>query len=153
MKIRINDEVSGQAEFTIEQLTALAPHVVSLADRVPGVEGMAFELQEWYRAWQKQLQPQERADCEPSQMTVKAVDEFQATIPWHELGEAIFLYEQDGKPLAKGFPIRLYVPNGSSECLNVKSVIQIRFKYNEVHKEATYGFKNHISLEDLKFRK
>jgi hypothetical protein len=153
MKIRINDGVSGQTEFTIDQWITLAPRVVALADRVPGVEGTAVEVQEWYRSWQKQLQPQERAVSEPSQMTVEASDEFQATISWDELGEAVFLYEQGGKPLAKGFPIRLYVPNGSSECLNVKSVIQIRFIYNDVHKEATYGFKNHISLEDLKYRK
>ncbi|NHN31601.1 hypothetical protein [Paenibacillus agricola] len=153
MRIRVNDQMSGQAEFTIEQLTAMAPRVVSLADRVPEIEGEAFELQEWYRAWQKQLPPQERADREPSQLTVEAADEFQATIPWDELGEAVFLFKQEGKPLVKGFPIRLYVPNGSSECLNVKSVVQIRFSYNEIHKEATYGFKNHIALEDLKFSK
>jgi DMSO/TMAO reductase YedYZ molybdopterin-dependent catalytic subunit len=151
MKIRVYDEVSGQAEFTVEEITALAPRMVSLAERVPGMEGEAFELQEWYRAWQKQMPLQ--ADREPAQMTVEAADEFQATIPWEELEQAVFLYKQNGEPLVKGFPIRLYVPNGSSECLNVKSVVSIRFLYRDASAEATYGFKNHIALEDLRFRK
>ncbi|SFM19870.1 hypothetical protein SAMN03159341_12024 [Paenibacillus sp. 1_12] len=151
MKIRVVDEVSGQAELTIEEMTAAAPRLISLETRVPGVQGAAFDLKEWYFAWQKMQQ--HRADREPARMTVEAVDEFQAAIPWKELGEAAFLYEQNGEPLVKGFPIRLYVPNGSSECLNVKSVVLIRFHYTDSSEEATYGFKNQITLEELKYRK
>lgn len=152
MKIRVYDEVSGHAELTVQEMAALAPRLVSLEERVPGVQGQAFELKAWYAAWQNQQQ--HRAEGEPARMTVEAVDEFQASIPWKELGEAVFLFEQNGEPLSKGFPIRLYVPNGSSECLNVKSVVQIRFQYtDDSSQEATYGFKNQVTLEELKFRK
>lgn len=55
-----------------------------------------------------------------------------------------------GKKLSKGYPIRLYVPNGSSDCLNVKGVIQVELLYEpELDDEATYGFKNQVKLEDM----
>ncbi|WP_240416253.1 hypothetical protein [Paenibacillus periandrae] len=152
MKIRVYDEVLGHAEFTVQEMAALAPRLVSLEERVPGVQGQAFELKEWHTAWCDQQQ--HRADREPSQMTVEGVDEFQAVIPWKELNDAVFLFEQKGEPLGKGYPIRLYVPNGSSECLNVKSVVQIRFQYSDdLSQEATYGFKNLVTPDELKFRK
>jgi DMSO/TMAO reductase YedYZ molybdopterin-dependent catalytic subunit len=151
MKIRVIDEIYGQKEFTVEEMTALALRHVSMSDRMPDVEGRAFELQEWYRSWQKQLPLQ--ADHEPTRVFVEAVDEFQAMIPWNQLSDAVFLYEQNGAPLIKGYPIRLYVPNGSSECLHVKSVVMIRFDYQPSSTEASFGFKNHISLDELTVKK
>jgi hypothetical protein len=151
MKIQVFDEIYGQTEFTVEEMTALAPLHISMPERMPDVEGKAFELQGWYHAWQKRQNVE--SDREPTGMTVEAVDEFKAQIPWEQLREAVFLYEQNGGPLIKGYPIRLYVPHGSSECLHVKSVITIRFEYNKSSSDASYGFKNHISLDDLKFKK
>ncbi|MDF2960187.1 MAG: hypothetical protein K0S39_1922 [Paenibacillus sp.] len=151
MKISVYDEVSGAAEFTVEELTSLAPLHLSLEDRVPGTEGKAFDVKAWFREFQQRQQA--RTDRVPDHMAVEAVDEFQAVIPWGQLDQAVFLYEQNGKPLQKGFPIRLYVPDGSSECLNVKSVVKIRFGYHGAADEATYGFKNQVSVEELKLKK
>ncbi|NOU92296.1 molybdopterin-dependent oxidoreductase [Paenibacillus sp. LMG 31456] len=151
MKVSVYDELCGDAEFTVDELKALAPLHLSLKDRVQGVEGKAFDLLTWYGAWrQRQLANTDRT---PVYMEVEAVDEFQAKIPWEQLGQAAFLYEQTGEPLKKGFPIRLYVPDGSSECLNVKSVVKIKFSYHGSSAEASYGFKNQVSIEDLKLKK
>jgi hypothetical protein len=151
MDIKVHDELGGEVKFTLEELKDLAPLHLSLEERVPGVEGKAFDVLSWYRAWrQRQHITIERL---PAFMEVEAVDEFQATIPWEQLGQAVFLYEQNGSPLKKGFPIRLYVPDGSSECLNVKSVVHIKFGYEPAFAEASYGFKNQVSLDDLKFKK
>ncbi|TDG00648.1 molybdopterin-dependent oxidoreductase [Paenibacillus piri] len=152
MKISIWDEAIGNAQLSTEELKQAAPLHVTLEDRVPGVEGRAFDVKAWYRAQRRQRSPEENGG-EPLFMTVEAVDEFQATIPWDELDQAVFLYEQNGAPLQKGFPIRLYVPDGSSECLNVKSVVSIRFGYRHPVEKATYGFKNEVSIEELKLKK
>jgi len=152
MKISIYDELYGSAELTVGEMRALAQESLSLAERVPGVEGKAFDINGWYKAWRRQPSGSSQA---PAYMTVEASDEFQATIPWGQLSKAVFLYEQNGLPLQKGFPLRLYVPDGSSECLNVKSVVKIRFGYNknEVSANAVYGFKNEVSLDSLKLKK
>ncbi|MCR8634609.1 molybdopterin-dependent oxidoreductase [Paenibacillus radicis (ex Xue et al. 2023)] len=151
MKVSVYDELCGNAEFTVDELKALAPLHLSLEDRVQGIAGRAFDLPTWYGAWQRQQGAD--SDRTPTHMEVEAVDEFQAKIPWEQLSQAAFLYEQNGEPLKKGFPIRLYVPDGSSECLNVKSVVKIRFTYQVSSAEATYGFKNQVSIEELKFKK
>ncbi len=79
-----------------------------------------------------------------------ASDEFQATLPIAEARGAYLLFQQDGNPLKKGFPVRVIVPNGSSECLNVKSVINIEFvRLEQPDQEATYGFKNTVAAEEL----
>nr|WP_275984167.1 hypothetical protein [Paenibacillus hamazuiensis] len=126
-----------------------APQHIELSQRVPGTYGRAFDVASWYEARKKQADA--AADLRPTHMKVEAADEFQACIPWGQLGSAAFLYEQDGAPLKKGFPIRLYVPDGSSECLNVKSVVHVWFLYDEsLGEEATYGFKNTFSPEQLR---
>lgn len=151
MNIEIFDEQAGNETLTVAALVNLAPSDIAIEQRVPGVFGRAFELKSWYRAWRSRRQTEQSA--EPKRMTVEAVDEFQAVIPWDQLDQAVFLYEQDGQPLKKGFPIRLYVPDGSSECLNVKSVVKIRFEYGSSPEEATYGFKNVVTLDELKLKK
>ena len=79
-----------------------------------------------------------------------ASDEFQATIPLDQLGDALLLFQQDGLPLKKGFPVRLLVPNGSSECLNVKAVVKIEcVQGDSANEEATYGFKNLVKPSEL----
>ncbi|WP_052036292.1 molybdopterin-dependent oxidoreductase [Tumebacillus flagellatus] len=79
-----------------------------------------------------------------------ASDEFQATIPLSELDSALLLFQQDDKQLKKGFPVRLLVPDGSSECLNVKSVVKIEFvAHREPGEQATFGFKNLVKPSEL----
>lgn len=88
-------------------------------------------------------------DC--THVVFHASDEFQATLPLGDLKEALLLFQQEsGAPLKKGFPVRLLVPNGSSDCLNVKSVVEIDFvKHPQPEEEATFGFKNIVSAEQL----
>ena len=85
-------------------------------------------------------------------MRVAAADGFEAVIPWEQLDRAVFLYEQNGNPLKKGYPIRLYVPDGTSQCLNVKGVVDIFFlKDAGLGKEASFGFKNNVSIQNMKW--
>jgi DMSO/TMAO reductase YedYZ molybdopterin-dependent catalytic subunit len=79
-----------------------------------------------------------------------ARDDFQAVLPKEQLKDALLLFQQeDGTPLKKGFPVRLIVPNGHSDCLNVKSVVKIEFVKLKPDQEASFGFKNTVSLEEL----
>jgi hypothetical protein len=182
LKILVHDTNIGANELiSVEEMVELATVRVELAERVPGVQGEAFDLNAWYRDWKSSKAGigvskaardsgdigsevisgdgeaaggAERAIREPTHLKVEAADEFQALMPWSQLEQALFLYAQEGKPLQKGAPIRLYVPNGSSECLNVKSVMKIWFLHDaSLGEEATYGFKNTVTLDDLKVKK
>ncbi|MDQ1910057.1 hypothetical protein RAC89_06045 [Paenibacillus sp. GD4] len=153
MQIHVYDEIHGSGQLTVQEMASLAGGGFALQERVPSVSGKAFDLKRWYAGWRGQQGGEN--DRLPVLLQVEAADEFQATIPWDQLDQACFLYEQeDGIPLKKGFPLRLYVPDGSSECLNVKSVVTLRLGYEGLApEEATYGFKNTVSLDDLKLRK
>lgn len=78
-----------------------------------------------------------------------ASDEFQATLTLTELDGALLLFQQDGQPLQKGFPVRLLVPNGWSDCLNVKSVVKIEFVQAAPEQKSTFGFKNVVPVKEL----
>lgn len=135
--------------LAVEEMLAMNPDILSIEERVPEVEGKAFDLISWYKAWVK-LSHQEEAAL-PTHLIVEAADEFMATISWPELQQAALLYEQEGLPLKKGFPLRLYVPDGSSACLNVKSVVKLSFIHQaDLDTQATYGFKNTISMDELR---
>ncbi|UKS24384.1 hypothetical protein LOZ80_22470 [Paenibacillus sp. HWE-109] len=149
--IRVSDTHIAAETMTVSEMVKLAGQTIALEDRVPNVQGNAFDLKDWYRSW-KSVRNQESA--EPTHVKVEAVDEFQALMPWAELDKALFLYAQAGEPLKKGYPIRLYVPDGSSECLNVKSIVSIWFLHDpSLSAEATYGFKNKVTVDELKIRK
>lgn len=143
MKITVYENDEKSEFISTDEIVEIATLHFHITDRVPGLEGVAFDLIKWYEAWTKHEQ-------QPSHLAVEAVDEFQATIPWSQLGQAAILYEQNGVPLKKGFPIRLYVPDGSSDCLNVKSVVIMRFIHNhELGDKAVFGFKNQISVDEM----
>jgi DMSO/TMAO reductase YedYZ molybdopterin-dependent catalytic subunit len=55
----------------------------------------------------------------------KAEDGYSQLVAIEDLASAFLLFKQGGKPLSKGFPVRLYVPAGNTDCLNVKSVVEI----------------------------
>ncbi|ASS75667.1 hypothetical protein CIG75_12150 [Tumebacillus algifaecis] len=78
-----------------------------------------------------------------------ASDDFQAVLPKNELYSALLLFQQEDKPLKKGFPVRLLVPDGHSDCLNVKSVVKIEFIKTTAQQPAEFGFKNTVSPEEL----
>jgi hypothetical protein len=152
MKIQVMDDHIAHDEFSVEQLVAAAPNCLPISERVPAVEGEAFDLKAWHQAWKKKHGAEQTA--EPTHCKVEATDEFQAVMPWSELDLAVFLYAQEGQPLQKGYPIRLYVPDGSSECLNVKSVVKIWFLHDAaLGDEASYGFKNMISADEMMLKK
>jgi hypothetical protein len=136
-------------KLSVVEMLAMNPTIVNINQRVPGIEGKAIDLFSWYDSWAKanHVTPLEH----PTHLSVEAADEFCATMAWSELQQAALLYEQDGQPLLKGFPLRLYVPDGSSACLNVKSIVKLEFIHqSDLDREATYGFKNKIKLDDLK---
>jgi DMSO/TMAO reductase YedYZ molybdopterin-dependent catalytic subunit len=91
--------------------------------------------------------------CKPlpecTHVVFHALDDFQATLPLADLGQALLLFQQDGEPLKKGFPVRLLVPDGASDCLNVKSVVRIEFVQADPNQGATFGFKNLVSPSEL----
>jgi hypothetical protein len=152
MNITVRDEKISSRTYTLQEIIDMAPVRLSLAERVPGAEGEAFDFKAWYRSW-KQAAGGEQVE-EPTHLRVKAQDEFQALMSWSELDQAVFLYAQGGAPLQKGYPLRLYVPDGSSACLNVKSVIDIEFIHDSsLGEDASYGFENRITPEALKLKK
>jgi hypothetical protein len=152
MRIQVTDSNSTDETLSIEEMLILADQKLNVQERVPAVQGEAFDLKTWYRSWKRSHTSQQME--EPTHVRVEAIDEFQALMPWSQLDQALFLYAQDGQPLQKGYPIRLYVPDGSSECLNVKSIVKIWFLHDaNLGDEATYGFKNKVSMEELKFKK
>ncbi len=152
MKINVQDERIAKRDYTLQEMVDAAPVRLNLAERVPKAEGEAFDLKAWYRSW-KQTNGGEGV-TEPTHLRVEAVDEFQALMAWSQLDQAACLYASGGAPLQKGYPLRLYIPNGSSECLNVKSIVKLEFIHDpSLGDEAAYGFKNQISAEELRMKK
>jgi hypothetical protein len=148
MKITVHDDRLGSQQLSVDEMAALAPSFFPLAHRVPEAGGEAFDLKQWFSVWAG-----DRTQEQPTYFMVEASDEFQATIPWNQLDHAAILYTQDGLPLQKGYPIRLYVPDGSSSCLNVKSVVKMFFRYDDhIGSAATFGFKNQVTVDELRKR-
>jgi|GEM_PF-3235994 len=58
-------------------------------------------------------------------LLVKADDGFEQKISREDVSTAFLLFKQNGEPLKKGYPTRLFVPTSDSDCLNVKSVIEM----------------------------
>ncbi len=134
-------------------MAELSNDVFPVENRVPGTFGEGFDLLSWYSAVHRSMTEEGeglRTAGPPTHLTVRAADEFQATIPWSQLGKALFQYAVDGQPLLKGHPIRLYVPDGTSACLNVKSVVTLII-VSDAHlgEDAIYGFRNEISPNSM----
>jgi hypothetical protein len=148
LRIRIFDPHIGQLHVTPSEWAEEAAIIFDMDTRVTGVPGEAFDLLGWYGKWRTHNQHTELN--EPSHLRVVAADEFTALIPWEQLVQSAIQFAINGQPLSKGYPIRLYVPNGTSECLNVKSVVELEFLYDpNLDKEAAFGFKNEIKLEHM----
>jgi hypothetical protein len=142
-----NDEKSTT---TPEAMAVLTGDSFAVRERVPGALGEGFDLRDWYREYVRSANDGKPAATDPTHLTVRASDEFQATIPWAQLGGSLLQYAIDGQPLAKGNPVRLYVPDGTSACLNVKSVVVLHFVADaSLGDEAAYGFQNEVSPDQL----
>ncbi|SEO22139.1 hypothetical protein [Paenibacillus sp. OV219] len=138
---------------TPEDMASLAGRVFPLSERVIGGTGEAFDFAEWLSAFRSGQGVAEDAPL-PTHLKVEAVDTFEALIPWEQLKDAAVQFAVDGAPLPKGGPVRLYVPNGSSECLNVKSVIVFRLLHDEGNRgEASYGFKSTFTPDEMRMKR
>jgi hypothetical protein len=133
---------------TPRSMAELAGETFPIHERVPEADGEAFDWGGWYEAWRRtnDLEHGPR----PTHLKVEAADGFEATMPWEQLANAAVLYASGGASLMKGGPIRIYVPSGTSKCLNVKSVVTLRILYQpERGGEAEYGFKNVFNPSEL----
>jgi len=136
-------------ETSPEQMALLAGDAFALSERVAEAEGEAFDFARWYAAWRISQGIGEETP-EPTHLKVEGRDSFEALIPWEQLAGAAVQFAIGGKPLQKGGPVRLYVPQGSSACLNVKSVAACRFLHDETSRgHVSYGFKNAFSPQDI----
>lgn len=144
----------GLSVTSAAEMAELAGASFPIADRVPEAAGEAIDWQSWYYAWLKH-NGKEAGAVTPSYLMVEAADTFEATIPWEQLDQAAVLISLEGEPLTKTGPIRLYVPNGSSKCLNVKSIVKLKIGYNAAsgREEASYGFKHTFTADDLRMKK
>ncbi|QHW30657.1 hypothetical protein GZH47_07170 [Paenibacillus rhizovicinus] len=144
-------DVEGQpAATTPEDMARLAGRVFPLTERIAGGAGEAVDFGDWFVGWRKQQGIASEAPL-PTHLKVEAVDAFEALIPWEQLADAAISFAINGERLPKGGPIRLYVPNGSSACLNVKSVVACRFLQDEERRgEVSYGFKQTFSADEMR---
>ncbi|XEC96432.1 hypothetical protein AB6A23_07775 [Paenibacillus tarimensis] len=149
--IRIFHEGVAVGTISPQEMAELAGGTFDISERVPNAEGKAFDFHSWYKAWRHQNGLDEDISV-PNQLTVEAADTFEAVIPWSQLENAAVLYASpDGGALTKSGPIRLYAPNGTSDCLNVKSIVLMRFMHDGSHnREAHYGFKNVFTPDELR---
>lgn len=142
----------GHSVTSAAEMAGVAGERFDIGQRVPEVSGEAFDLLAWYT---NRFRPGEEGGTlsdRPSTLVVESSDTFEATIPWDQLTQAAVLFAKDGEPLGHNGPIRLYVPNGSSKCLNVKSIVTIRIEseaLSSVEGEASYGFKRTFSKDEL----
>ncbi|REE82659.1 hypothetical protein A8990_11723 [Paenibacillus taihuensis] len=146
---------NGQEAIAVtpEDMAALAGRVFPLSERITGGAGEAFDFAEWLDAFRSQ-QGILQEEPLPTHLKVEAADTFEALIPWEQLKDAAVQFAVDGAPLPKGGPVRLYVPNGSSECLNVKSVIVFRLLHDEARSgEVSYGFKSTFTPDEMRLKR
>jgi hypothetical protein len=150
-EIRIEHFELGFSITSPVEMAKLAGASFPIADRVPETAGEAFDWHSWYLGW-LQHAGASGAVFKPSHLIVEAADTFEAKIPWEQLDQAAVLFQLDREPLKKTGPIRLYVPNGSSKCLNVKSIVKLKIENHTVieQEEATYGFKHTFSADELR---
>jgi hypothetical protein len=154
--IEIEHEQFGVEQWTASVMSELAGEVFAIDTRVPGAAGIAFDWQKWFEEWLLLLSYTTRCKLStPTYLKLYAADAFEATIPWTQLHNAAVLFaEADGSPLTQAGPIRFYVPNGTSKCLNVKNVVRIVISTEEaLGDEAKYGFKQQWSANELRMKK
>lgn len=140
----------GHSVTTADEMVRIAGGSFEIGQRVPEAAGEAFDLQAWYNGWSA-LQEEKQELRKPAVLKVEAADSFEATIPWGQLDRAAVVFSLDGKPLEANGPIRLYVPDGSSRCLNVKRIVALYIgNAGSDNGEAAYGFKQTFTLDEMR---
>jgi len=142
--IEVDGTVLKPASFTYEEFRRMDDETVEPEKWVPGVKGNALRLQVLLRRVGLRL--------DTTHLRFWGADDFQAEIPVTDLQDAFLLYRKNGRPLKKGYPVRLYVPQGESNCLNVKSIVRVEavaYEGADAKKPATFGFRNVIRPEEL----
>ncbi|ALS26872.1 hypothetical protein IJ21_14680 [Paenibacillus sp. 32O-W] len=148
--IRIRHEDIGEELTDAEAMAALAGETFPIRERVPEAAGEALDWLSWYAAW-RAARGLTAGDAGPTHLKLEAADGFEAIVPWEQLSGAAVVFAMDGGPLAKNGPLRFYVPNGTSKCLNVKQVIGISIERDRNFRgEASYGFKTTFQPEELR---
>jgi len=150
--VEIEHEQFGIELWTPSMMAELAGSVFSIAERVPGTAGLAFDWAAWYEEWLRLIAYTSQCSlASATHLKLYAADSFEAVIPWAQLKDAAVLYaDEEDQPLVDAGPLRFYVPNGTSKCLNVKNVVRIVVSVDENGgAEASYGFKSQFSAEEL----
>ncbi|MFC4075303.1 molybdopterin-dependent oxidoreductase [Salinithrix halophila] len=147
-RVKVVGAVESPYELTEEIANRMNDGSVRPEERVPGVDGKAVSL--------KAVLGYAVLTRGATHVRFIAADEFQADIPLKELEQAFFLYQrQEGRPLERGGPLRLYVPDGSSNCLNVKSVTEVQVVAREkedADRSASFGFRQTLSPDTLRLK-
>lgn len=148
--VRIEHAEAESCYQTAQQLREFGGDVFPISERVPGAAGLAVDFHRWYAAW-RAASGLTTAET-PAALHVRAHDAFEAHIPWEQLDGAAFgIADEDGAPLSRGGPIRLYVPGGASDCLHVKQLAVMVFDERSLPEdEATYGFRNIVAPDQLR---
>ncbi|WP_127531176.1 hypothetical protein [Paenibacillus kobensis] len=154
--IEIEHEQFGIELWTPSMMAELAGVVFPIEERVPGAVGFAFDWTTWYTEWLHLITHTSQCSLSPAtHLKLYAADSFEAVIPWSQLKDAAVLYaKEEEQRLDSAGPLRFYVPNGTSKCLNVKNVVRIVVCVDEEgESEASYGFKSQFSADDLRLKK
>ena len=150
-QMQIEHEGLGSFTVSVDEIKELGGNCFPIRERVSGAAGLAVDFRTWYTAWRRRVESVDSMP-EPASLHVKAQDTFEAHIPWSQLADAALgIADDDGSPLSRGGPVRLYVPSGSSDCLHVKQLVLLQFIQDPLpNDEATYGFKNVFSPNELR---
>ncbi|RKD27009.1 hypothetical protein BEP19_00075 [Ammoniphilus oxalaticus] len=113
------ETVDGQAlSVSYDDLERWKDATIPVEEYVPGKQAEAVYVKDILR---------QHALLEGfSRAVFTAEDGFKQKASKEELDQAFFVFKQNGEPMNAG--ARLYVPDGRSDCLNVKSVIQIQLE-------------------------
>lgn len=117
-KLSILDSSGKEYPISFEMMVNLKDPSIPVDEYVPRKQAEAVYLSALL----------EHLSISPSfkEILVQAVDGFVQQVKKEDGDQAFLVFKHKGEPLTKGFPARLYVPGQDSDCLNVKSVVQIQ---------------------------
>lgn len=117
-KLSIRDSSGKTYPISFELLETLKDPSIPVEEYVPRKQAEAVYLSRLLEYFQ--------IPSPSTQVVIQAVDGFVQQIEKEDCEQAFLVFKHKGEPLSKGFPARLYVPGRDSDCLNVKSVVEIK---------------------------
>ncbi len=116
-KLLILDQTGKEYQASFEVMENLMDPTIPVEDYVPRKQAEAVYLSKLL----------ERFSISPTftHVLVQAIDGLNKKVTKEDADQAFLVFKHKGERLTKGFPARLYVPGNESDCLNVKSVVQI----------------------------